>query len=441
MRRETEREMQTKRQEYEELIDKRKAETELEKIRVELQERAASERANEDIQLRKLRAQAEEDTRRTVQAINAIASHLLTFLTELLTDRARLTAILGSLAALIAGYFTVKELAALVRTLVLRYVGRPQLVRETSVRRSLFDWWAKLGQSDVQRAEQVSSHFFDVVLNAQDKKRILQIALSTYNARRNGAPYRHLLLYGPPGTGKTMVAKRLALSSGMDYAIMSGGDVAPLGKDGVTELHRLFRWAKSSRKGLLLFIDEAEAFLGSRSREQLSESTRNALNALLYNTGSESRHFMLVLATNRAGDLDKAVLDRMDESVLFTFPNDKERKELLLQYYDMYIARRIRNANARSQLLKMVYKEPTYTVAPEVTPASLERLADGLQGFSGRGIAKAMIRVLDAMYASADRTLTLAIVIEALRAKRFEHEEKLRMLSATTADKRANDRS
>lgn len=29
------------------------------------------------------------------------------------------------------------------------------------------------------------------------------------NAKRNRAPYRHLLLYGPPGTGKTMVAKRL----------------------------------------------------------------------------------------------------------------------------------------------------------------------------------------------------------------------------------------
>jgi ATPase family AAA domain-containing protein 3A/B len=41
-----------------------------------------------------------------------------------------------------------------------------------------------------------------------------------------------------------MVAQRLAAASGMDYALMSGGDVGPLGKDAVTELHALFRWAK-----------------------------------------------------------------------------------------------------------------------------------------------------------------------------------------------------
>lgn len=38
---------------------------------------------------------------------------------------------------------------------------------------------------------------------------VVSLAVATANAKRNGAPYRHLLLYGPPGTGKTMVAKRL----------------------------------------------------------------------------------------------------------------------------------------------------------------------------------------------------------------------------------------
>lgn len=73
-------------------------------------------------------------------------------------------------------------------------------------------------------------------------------------------PHRHLLLHGPPGTGKTLFARTLArqsgahlringyqwipipvgyhffclLCSGLDYAIMSGGDVGPLGKDAVS---------------------------------------------------------------------------------------------------------------------------------------------------------------------------------------------------------------
>lgn len=61
-----------------------------------------------------------------------------------------------------------------------------------------------------------------------------------------------------------MAAKRLARTAGMDYAIMSGGDVAPLGSGAVSQLHELFDWAERSKRGLLLFVDEADAFLGRR---------------------------------------------------------------------------------------------------------------------------------------------------------------------------------
>ena len=39
-------------------------------------------------------------------------------------------------------------------------------------------------------------------------------------ARAHGAPLRHAMLCGAPGTGKTLVAKRMAQQSGLDYAIM-----------------------------------------------------------------------------------------------------------------------------------------------------------------------------------------------------------------------------
>jgi len=42
-----------------------------------------------------------------------------------------------------------------------------------------------------------------------------------------------MLIYGPPGTGKTLFAKKLAYSSGMDFAIMAGSDIAPLKENGV----------------------------------------------------------------------------------------------------------------------------------------------------------------------------------------------------------------
>ena len=52
---------------------------------------------------------------------------------------------------------------------------------------------------------------------------------------------------GPPGTGKTLFAKGLSRHSGLDYAIITGGDVAPLGREAVSEMHKLFDWAQASR--------------------------------------------------------------------------------------------------------------------------------------------------------------------------------------------------
>jgi len=73
-----------------------------------------------------------------------------------------------------------------------------------------------------------------------------------------------------------------------------------MGRDGVSAIHKVFDWAESSRKGyadfdmagntefsLVVFIDEADAFLQSRARGVLSEDTRAALNAFLFRTGTQ----------------------------------------------------------------------------------------------------------------------------------------------------------
>ena len=125
-----------------------------------------------------------------------------------------------------------------------------------------------------------------VVLEPNLEARLRDVAIATKNTKLNGGMYRNLLFYGPPGTGKTMFAKKLAMHSGMDYAIMTGGDVAPMGRDGVTAMHKVFDWSSTSGRGLILFVDEADAFLRKRSSEKISEDLRSTLNAFLYRTGN-----------------------------------------------------------------------------------------------------------------------------------------------------------
>jgi len=115
-----------------------------------------------------------------------------------------------------------------------------------------------------------------IVLQNDLQERLNWTTNSLVNAKKNGTPFRHILLHGPPGTGKTLFARTLAQQSGLDYAIMSGGDVGPLGKDAVDEVNKLFSWANKSNKGLILFVDEADAFLrkGRQGEGTMSENAR-----------------------------------------------------------------------------------------------------------------------------------------------------------------------
>lgn len=60
------------------------------------------------------------------------------------------------------------------------------------------------------------------------------------------------------------------MESGLEYSVMVGSDIAPLGSMAVLELNKLFDWAEGQPNGMILFIDEADAFLRDR-QEDVSE--------------------------------------------------------------------------------------------------------------------------------------------------------------------------
>jgi len=82
-----------------------------------------------------------------------------------------------------------------------------------------------------------------VILEKNLEDQLREISYAVLNRKKHYAPCKNLMFYGPPGTGKTLFAKKLALQSGLEYAVMVGSDIAPLGPLAVRELNKLFDWA------------------------------------------------------------------------------------------------------------------------------------------------------------------------------------------------------
>lgn len=368
--------------------------TELAKAQAEADGRIRQERENHDLILEKVRLEAIEKRDTILKGIQdggkLLSEGLASYMDD--TDKLRNTALVVSGIAL--GIYTAKTSTKIAGRFIEARLGKPSLVRDTS-RITL--------SSFTKHPIQNTKHLLGIGVKSEDAlsgiileesldQKLRKIAVSTTNTKTNNAPFRHLLLHGPPGTGKTMFARGLAKHSGLEYAILTGGDIAPLGRDAVTELHKLFDWAKTSRKGLLLFVDEADAFLKSREGNQISEDQRNALNAFLYRTGTESRDFMMVYASNQPSQFDGAVMDRVDEMIEFDLPSVEERRKMIAMYIEKFLL------NPPSASTKKV-------TTKDIGDEEIEYVVQNTDGFSGRAISKLAIAWQAAAYGTEGAVL------------------------------------
>ena len=90
-------------------------------------------------------------------------------------------------------------------------------------------------------------------------------------------------------------------------------------------------YAERGMAGFADLIDEADAFVRKRGKD-MSEDSRNALNAFLFRTGTPSTDVMVVFASNLPELFDSAVHDRVDEIVQFPLPALEERRKILQEY-------------------------------------------------------------------------------------------------------------
>jgi len=332
--------------------------------------KAQSERENHDLSLECLREDMKERRKTLLQSISVGCSSIGGGMKMFLENQRQMGSAVALTSFLALGIYGARISAAVAGNYLASRLAKPPLVRETS-RTTLS---SMLGQPSAIQYFTKSHAEFGImdrlILKESLDHNLHHVALSAKHAKINGAPFRHVLLHGPPGTGKTMFAKQLAARSGLDYAILTGGDISPLGRDAVTEIHRLFSWARRSNRGLLLFIDEADAFLRDRASENLSEDLRNAVNAFLYCTGESSYDFMLVYASNAPEEFDWAINDRIDEIIQFNLPTENERKRMLVQYMDEH--------------MHLIGTNINYDTLLKKTAAATE-------GFSGREIHKLVI--------------------------------------------------
>ncbi|KAL8263854.1 hypothetical protein R6Q59_021984 [Mikania micrantha] len=144
-------------------------------------------------------------------------------------------------------------------------------------------------------------------------------------------PCRGILLFGPPGTGKTMLAKAIANEAGASFINVSMSTITSkwFGED-EKNVRALFTLA-AKVSPTIIFVDEVDSMLGSRSKGGEHEAMRKIKNEFMTHwDGLLSEKQILVLAaTNRPFDLDEAIIRRFERRIMVGLPSVEQREMIM----------------------------------------------------------------------------------------------------------------
>ncbi|KAI6309508.1 hypothetical protein MCOR34_006791 [Pyricularia oryzae] len=200
-----------------------------------------------------------------------------------------------------------------------------------------YDKYEKQLLTGLVRAEDIKTTWEDVVCSPETKES-LQAMTSLVLTRPEAFSYGVLakeriqgcLLYGPPGTGKTLMAKAIARESGANVLEVSAASINDkYHGESEKRVRAVFSLARKMSPAVI-FLDEADALLGSRSNSRGRGGFRETLNQFLreWDGLTEMKTFVMV-ATNRPFDLDDAVLRRMPRRILVDLPLKEARLKIL----------------------------------------------------------------------------------------------------------------
>ena len=145
---------------------------------------------------------------------------------------------------------------------------------------------------------------------------------------------RAVLFEGPPGTGKTTMARVIANTSKLPLVYVPIESImSKWYGESEKRLDAIFDAAGAFPKSLV-FLDEIDAFAGSREQGGMHEGTRRILSVLLRQLQGlvDTSNVVVIGATNRKADLDPALLSRFTLSIHFPLPNLEERAAIIGYY-------------------------------------------------------------------------------------------------------------
>ena len=219
----------------------------------------------------------------------------------------------------------------------------------------------------------------DVIVEEVVKTLNLFLAHKTFKETMGGTPRRAILFEGPPGTGKTYMAKAMAREAGVPFLFVSSSAFQSMyyGQTNrkIRSYFKALRDTARREGGAIGFIEEIDAIGSSRAgmggAGGRSEGITGVVNELLiqlqsfdtppnnvrvhnwfvevvnrflprhrqlHKKVSAPANILVIGATNRAADLDPALLrpGRFDRSIYFDLPSRAGRREII----DYYLAKK-----------------------------------------------------------------------------------------------------